>query len=350
MNNTYFKKLIKSSKPIKAQFHNSGDNNNYDIEAIPFGGRLKHKELSSRFERLYGDRVVIRAIDTCPYICSFCYEKPKITTKYRELSQIDINKAIEFIKNDQEINNVLVSGGSPLLLEFNTLRSILTSLFNIENVGQIYLAGGRPIFDPNIYTDELANLIASFNTPNETKPYLSKKIGLSIHINHPDELTVIPPGEKMSVIKAITRFTSKGVLVYSQSTVLKGINDEKDIIEELCFLFSKNNILPYYFLHPLDTPWENRFRIPVNKFLELASHMSKFSGHVNPRFIIATPIGKITITGVEKLSTKKINNKNYVKLQTCYKKSDYIKYNRLETLPPNVDIDNGYMSIYYPDY
>jgi L-lysine 2,3-aminomutase len=347
--NNYFKKLIKVSIPVRKQFQHLSSAKTFDIETIPFGGKLRHKELSNRFERLYVDRVVLRVIDTCPYICNFCYEKPKITTEYRTLPEQDIKNALEYIKKHKEINNILISGGSPVLLEYKALKTILDELSNIENVNQIYIAGGRPIFNPNLYSLELADLLSEYNRINYKKPFLSKKVGMSVHINHPDEINIVPKGEKLSAIEALNRFISKGILVYCQSAVLAGINDNKDTIEELCILFSQNNILPYYFLHPLNTPWEQRFRIPVSQFVKLASHMSRLSGHVNPRFIIATPVGKITITGTETLQYKIINGKKFVRLKTYYLEKEFKESNRLKTLPPNVEIEEGRLVVYYND-
>jgi lysine 2,3-aminomutase len=353
MGKAYFKKLLSLSKPIRAQFERKGKLSRYLMEQIPFGGvdeQMQYKERSKGLEQLYAERVVLRISNRCPQVCNFCYEIPRLKRGPKALDDKSIRRAVEIIANDKLINSVLTSGGSPFVLGVEKLDGIISALSSIDHVKQIYVAGGRIIFDPDLWSGKMAQMIAGHNAVDFDDPAKSRVVGVSTQFNHPDELLRIPEGFPRNVIHALNEFTSRGISIHCYTTLLKGINDDPETLKRLFVALRQNNVRPYYLVHAMDTPWNSELRTRLQKMVDLAKEIEHLSGQVKPLFIVATAIGKVAIQSNMNLEYETIGGVKHVVLDTPYRADEFRKANALENLPSKVEAkQDGRLRIYYPD-
>ncbi len=333
----YLLKQIKKSKFIAKQFLPSIQELKKDIPVSePFKGLLKTDIMG--FERLYEDRVVFKLISDCPSYCRFCYRRGYVFGKEKIMNKSDIRKAIIFVKNDKSIRNILLTGGTPLLLRTKHIENIIKELVNINHINQIYFALGRSIMDPNLITDKFAKMLAKYNNPLN-----HKSIACTVHINHPDELTP-------EVIKALTKLTSRGITVWTQTTLLKGINDDKKTMLKMYRMFRSINLIPYYLIHAIPMIGTSHFRTSVEKGIQIMRYLEQFSGHERPIYIVIPTVGKVHLTGNTILKYKTIDRKQYVILRTPYKAKKFFEVNKTNQLPHRHSVDrNGYIIAEYLD-
>jgi KamA family protein len=334
---SYLLKQIKKSKFIAKQFLPSVQELRKDIPIKePFKGLLKTD--IKGFERLYEDRVVFKLTSSCPAHCRFCYRRGYVFGEEKIMSKRDIQKAINFVRKDNTIRNVLLTGGTPLLLGTKYIEDIIKRVISISHINQIYFALGRPIMNPDLITDEFAEMLAKYNKPTQ-----HKNIACTVHINHPDELTP-------EVIKALTKLTSRGITVWTQTTLLKGINDNEKTLAKLYQLFRSINLIPYYLIHAMPMIGTSHYRTSVERGVKIMKYLEQYSGHERPIYIVIPSVGKVQLTGNTELKYKTINGERYVVLKTPYKVEKFFKVNKINRLPEKHFVDKeGYIIAYYLD-
>ena len=148
---------------------------------------------------------------------------------------IDVDPGIKYISEHPEINNVLLTGGDPLILAARRLDMIFTRLREIDHVKIIRVGSKLPVFNPmRIYEDqELLDVIRKHSTKE-------KRIYIMAHVNHPREITE-------EAYKGFQALHDAGAIVVNQTPVLKGINDDPDVLGELMDKLSWAGVTPYYF-------------------------------------------------------------------------------------------------------
>lgn len=339
---SYLLKQIKRSKFIAKQFLPSIQELKKDIPITePFKGLLKTS--IKGFERLYEDRVVFKLTSDCPSYCRFCYRRAYVFGKEKIMDKNDIKKAIAFVKNDKSIRNILLTGGTPILLGTTYIENIIKELIKINHINQVYLALGRPIMEPNLIGDNLAKMLVKYNKINPNNPIQSKNISCSVHVNHPDELTP-------EVLNSLNKLTSRGISVWTQIGLFKGINDSPRIISKLCQMLRANNLIPYYLIHAMPMIGTSHFRTSVEKGIQIMRYLEQFSGHERPIYIVLPSVGKVHLTGSSVLKYKIVDGKRYVVLKTPYRAKTFFKVNRTNKLPDKHFINkDGFIKAYYLD-
>jgi lysine 2,3-aminomutase len=334
---TYLLEQIKKSKNIANQFLPSIKELNNDILVVePFKGLLETDV--KVFERLYEERIVLKLTSICPSHCRFCYRRGFVFGEEKNIDKKELLKAIEIVKSEKSVRNVLLTGGIPLVLGLKKIELVINEIAKIDHIKQIYFALGRPIMGPSIITDEFAKMISTLN--NSLK---DKSIACTVHINHPDELTE-------EVTDSLKKLSSKGITIWTQSTLLKGINDDPIVFSELCQKFRANNLIPYYLIHAMPMIGSSHFRTSVKKGVEIMKYFEQFSGHERPIYIVIPSAGKVQLSGDSKLKYKRIEGKKYVLLNTSYKASDFLQRNELNELPEYHYVDKrGFIVAAYLD-
>lgn len=333
----YLLKQIKKSEFIAKQFLPSIQELRKDIPiSEPFKGLLKTS--IKGFERLYEDRVVFKLTSDCPSYCRFCYRRGYVFGKEKVMDKNDIKRAIAFVKKDKSVRNVLLTGGTPLLLGTRYIENIIKELMKVNHINQIYLALGRPIMDPDLISNDFAKMLAKYNNP-----LTHKNIACTVHINHPDELTP-------EVIKSLTKLTSKGITVWTQTTLLKGINDDEKTMLRMYQMFRSINLIPYYLIHTMPMIGTSHFRTSVEKGIQIMRYLEQFSGHERPIYIVIPAVGKVHLTGNTIPKYKVIDRKKYIILRTPYKTKKFFEVNKTKQLPDGHFTDkDGYITAHYLD-
>ena len=195
------------------------------------------------------------------------------------LNDKEIKKVFHFLSQRKEINEVIISGGDPLVCPQKYLEKIINGLVKLQRQGQINIIriGTRlPITNPVVIKNWHYQLLAKIKNPY-----------LMVHINHKAELTP-------EALRAINNFRVKSLAtIMSQSVLLKGVNDNEKTLYELFYKLTEEGIRPYYLFQNDPVYWAAHFTVPIKKAIKIWQKLRpKLSGiAATARFVIDTPFG-----------------------------------------------------------
>ena len=221
----------------------------------------------------YPDRVLLMLNNQCPIICRFCTRKRKIGFP-GIVTRETLRQGIEYIARHPEIRDVIMSGGDPLLVPDKELERILGSLREIKHLEIIRIGTRVPGALPARITPALCEMLKKFHP-----------LYANLHFNHPAEITP-------EVELACNRMADAGIPLGSQTVLLKGVNDDVEIMKELVHKLLKIRIKPYYLYQADMTMGTDHFRTKIEKGLEIIRGLQGHtSGMGVPYFVIDTPGG-----------------------------------------------------------
>lgn len=221
----------------------------------------------------YPDRVLYITTNFCATYCRFC-------TRKRILGKVSIvpslQKVVEYLKNNKQVHDVVVSGGDPLTLPNVEIKKILSELSALDSIDIIRIGSRVPVTLPmRLFDEELLEILDSF----------SDKLWLNTHFNHPNEIT------EVSYI-AIRNVLRLGIPVNNQTVLLKGINDNVDTMRKLMLGLIGIKVRPYYLFHCDPTKGVKHFRTSLLKGMEI---MEGLRGHITglavPTYVVDAPGG-----------------------------------------------------------
>ncbi|AKK20589.1 lysine-2,3-aminomutase-like protein [Candidatus Liberibacter africanus] len=257
-------------------------------------GDNNHSPLKGIVHR-YPDRVLLKLLHVCPVYCRFCFRREMIgTQKGSVLSSEEIENAISYIQENTQIWEVIFTGGDPLILSHKRLQKVLKKLRDIKHIKILRFHSRVPIVDPQRINPEFIQCLKEAGKP----------IYIAIHANHPYEFSP-------ESIKAINALADAGIILLSQSVLLKGINDDPEILENLMRTFVELRIKPYYLHHPDLAPGTSHFRLTIEEGKKIVARLKeKISGLCQPFYILDIPggYGKVKI---DSHNIKKIDNESY---------------------------------------
>lgn len=236
----------------------------------------------------YGTTALLMVSEVCGAYCRYCFRKRLFRNDIKEAMN-DVNPGLEYIAKTPEINNVLLTGGDSLILATKKLEQIIERLRSIDHVKIIRLGSKMPVFNPmRIYEDpDLLKLIRKYSTPE-------KRIYVMAHINHPREITP----EAMKGFKALH---DAGAIVVNQTPVLKGINDDPQVLAELLDRLSWAGVTPYYFFINRPVAGNNDFVLTLEEAYNIVEQAkAKTSGlGKRVRLSMSHTSGKIEILAIQ---------------------------------------------------
>lgn len=236
----------------------------------------------------YRTTALLIVSEVCGAYCRYCFRKRLFRNDVKE-AMSDVSAGIEYIAKHPEINNVLLTGGDSLILATPKLEMILDQLRAIEHVKIIRLGSKIPVFNPmRIYEDEkLLQLIKKHSSSD-------KRIYIMAHINHPREIT---PEAK----RGFEALHQAGAIVVNQTPILRGINDNADVLAELLDRLSWAGVTPYYFFINRPVAGNRDFVLPLEEVYKLVEEAkSKTSGlGKRIRLSMSHTSGKIEILAIE---------------------------------------------------
>lgn len=224
----------------------------------------------------YPDRVLLLATEHCAMYCRHCTRR-RLVGDHEEKDSNNLNRfdsAIEYIKGNRKIRDVLISGGDPLILEDEVLENLIQKIRAISHVEVLRLGTRIPVTLPQRITENLVNMLKKYSP-----------IWISIHFNHPKEIT------KRCEI-ACDMLSESGIPLGSQTVLLKGINDRPYIMRKLVHDLLKIRVRPYYIYQCDPVRGTQHFRTPVSVGINI---MEKLRGHTSgyavPTYVIDGPGG-----------------------------------------------------------
>jgi lysine 2,3-aminomutase len=221
----------------------------------------------------YPQRVIFLVSNQCAAYCRFCMRKRRVAT-IDQVSPQAIQHALHYISRSKTINEVILSGGDPLLLSDDDLANILGALKRMPHIRVLRIHTRVPCTWPQRITPILAQRLSAFHP-----------LYINIHCNHPDEITA-------QTIWACTLLADAGIALGSQTVLLKGVNDQSAILHCLMEALLAVRVRPYY-LHQLDrVPGSLHFQVPIERGLDLMAGLrGRLSGMGMPHYMIDLPGG-----------------------------------------------------------
>ena len=260
----------------------------------------------------YPDRVLFLVSNRCAMYCRHCTRKRKVGDPDHIPSRQQIQAGINYIKNNRQIRDVLLSGGDPFMLPDDYLDWILTELNSIPHVEVVRIGTRTPVVLPYRITDKLVQML------KEHQP-----LWLNTHFNHPRELTP-------SAREALRKLADAGIPLGNQSVLLAGVNDCPQIMKKLYQKLVQNRVRPYYLFQCDLSEGLSHFRTSIGKGIEI---MESLQGHTSgfavPTYVVDAPGGggKIPVMPnyIVSWSTNKVILRNYEGIITTYKEPDDYK-------------------------
>ena len=282
------------SGALKRQFYpcieEIGDNKGY---LDPIGDR-RHAPLPGVIHR-YSDRVLLLVASECFANCRFCFRKGLLAASAPFTAKL--SEAISYIEQDDQIWEVILSGGDPLTLSGTKLANVISAVENIAHISVIRIHTRTPVVNPARINAHLMKIFKDCKKP----------IYCVLHINHPSELAP-------EVEKACAKLRDTGAVLLSQSVLLREVNDNVETLASLMRRLVQNRIKPYY-LHNCD-PAEGTAHFNVD--LETGRHLvaelrRQVSGICQPTFILDIPHGYGKVTA---------NRENVLHVDGCWEAID----------------------------
>lgn len=215
----------------------------------------------------YRGRALIILSGGCAINCRYCFRRHFPYADSVGTAQIE--RALEEIRVDGSISEIILSGGDPLLLKDNTLAEIIERLAAIPHLRRLRVHTRVPVTIPSRITDSLLQAL----TGTRLTPVVV------LHINHPNEIDA-------DLGIALERCSSAGIQLLNQSVLLRGINDCASTLVELSEALCAVSVLPYY-IHLLD-PVAGAAHFDVNEALAVsiaAAMRERLPGYLMPRFV-----------------------------------------------------------------
>jgi EF-P beta-lysylation protein EpmB len=239
--------------------------NGFEIDPV----EDKTFKIAPRLLHKYEGRALLICTGACVMNCRFCFRQ---NFDY-SVDDKNFNEALEAIKNDHSIKEVILSGGDPLSLPDRTLQPLLQSLSDIPHVMRIRFHTRFPLGIPERIDESFLAMLQA----------IPKQIWFILHTNHSRELDA-------DVLKHLKQMQKLGVVILSQTVLLRGVNDSCTTLKELCEKLVDNGIFPYY-LHQLDrVQGAAHFEVSEDEGRALIAELSKqISGYAVPKYVREIP-------------------------------------------------------------
>jgi lysine 2,3-aminomutase len=238
-------------------------------------GDLAHSPVEGIVHR-YPDRVLLKAVHVCPVYCRFCFRREMVGPHgLGTLSPEALERALAYIRAHDEIWEVILTGGDPLVLSVRRLAAITEALSAIPDVKIVRLHTRVPVVEPERIDGEL---VAALQASGKTTY-------VALHANHPRELTE-------AARAACARLIDAGVAMVSQTVLLKGVNDDVETLAALMRAFVEARVKPYYLHHPDLAPGTSHFRLAIEDGQALVAALrGRVSGLCQPTYVLDIPGG-----------------------------------------------------------
>lgn len=224
----------------------------------------------------YPDRVLFLTTGFCSTYCRYCTRSRMVgeTNGEYSFSTSQWEKAAQYIEANPQIRDCLLSGGDPLSIGDDKLEWLLNRLRSIKHLEFIRIGTKIPVVMPQRITKQLTKMLKKYHP-----------LWMSIHFTHPEELTP-------ETIEACSRLADAGIPLGSQTVLLKGINDDINVIKPLMHGLLKARVKPYYLYQCDPVSGSAHFRTPVEKGLEIIRGLrGHTTGYAVPQFVVDAPNG-----------------------------------------------------------
>jgi len=223
----------------------------------------------------YPDRAVLLVSSSCPTFCRFCTRKNRLINGKRISLKDSLDGAIRYLEKSPMVQEVILSGGDPLLLSDEELDRILAKLKGIPHLQVLRINTRIPVTFPERITSGLCRMLKQHHP-----------LYVNTHFNHPLEIT-------RESSEACAMLADAGIPLGNQTVLLREVNDDPEVMKELMKKLLTLRVRPYY-IHQMDqVKGTNHFRTSVERGIRM---MRRLRGHISgmaiPYYVIDLPGGK----------------------------------------------------------
>ncbi len=224
----------------------------------------------------YPDRILFKLVQVCAVYCRFCFRRETVGPgKPNALSDDAYRAALDYIRANDGIWEVILTGGDPLMLSPRRLAEIMADLAAIDHVKIIRIHTRVPVAAPARVNSEM---VAALKAQGATT-------WVAVHANHPREFSE-------AARKACARLADAGIPLVSQSVLLRGVNDDAATLESLLRTFVELRIKPYYLHHGDLAPGTSHLRTTLAHGQKLIRGLrGRLSGLCQPEYVLDIPGG-----------------------------------------------------------
>jgi lysine 2,3-aminomutase len=221
----------------------------------------------------YPDRLLFLVSHMCASYCRFCTRKRKVGDPSK-IHPRYIENGLDYIRAHEEVRDVIVSGGDPLMLSDSRLEQILKELRAIPHLEILRIGTRVPCFLPQRVTPKLVAMLRSYHP-----------LYINVHFNHPDEITA-------EAARALNLLADAGIPLGNQTVLLKGVNDDPAVMKRLMQRLLFVRVRPYYIYQADYVSGTEHLRTTVEKGLEIMDAIRGWtSGLAVPYYCIDAPGG-----------------------------------------------------------
>jgi lysine 2,3-aminomutase len=272
-----FAQRIKESgktSPLWKQFVPSYNEQSSEGLVDPIGDVKKSK--GSGIIHRYESRILFTPTTVCPIICRYCFRKNELSSNDKIFNQ-NLEGLKQYLQDNPKINEVILTGGDPLILSEDKLKKI-TNLLIASNIYFLRFHTRTPIILPDRINDAFIDYI------NSITPHF-KKIIFVLHTNHSSEIDD-------KVIKALNKLRECRIDKKVQSVLLKGVNNTVESLIELFYKVIDCDFTPYYLHHPDRVKGAMHFYLTLEEGRSIYIKLrDKLPGWAIPHYIIDHPTG-----------------------------------------------------------
>jgi len=256
------------SDPVKKQFYYSileeQEDPNFCLDPL----QEENFKITENMLHKYHGRALLLTTPNCAMNCRFCFRR------HMEIpDKKDFTEEISYISHNTVIKEIILSGGDPLMMNREKLYALIRKFDAIPHLKVIRIHTRAPMGIKNIIDDKLMQILSS----------ISKQVIFVLHINHAEELSC-------HAIENIEKLKANNILLFSQSVLLKDVNDDIATLQTLFEKLIELHIIPYY-LHQLDKiSGASHFYVKKEKGIKLYEELrAKISGYCLPRYVEEKP-------------------------------------------------------------
>lgn len=243
---------------------------------------LQHEMKTPICQHKYDNRVILRMVNACNSYCQFCFEALrtlKVDSNKANAGRSSFHDSLEYIKNTPSIEEVILSGGDPMMLTDKKLEESLAAIRGVRDDVLIRLHTRALTFNPYRITDALISMLEKYQVN-----------AFGAHICHPYELS----SDFRAAIKRIQQVVP---IVFANMPLLKGINDNEKTLHKLFIELYRMGVKPYYLYHFMPfSPGSSVYKTSIRDAIAIMSRLKRrVSNIAMPEYVLPHAKGKFTV-------------------------------------------------------
>jgi KamA family protein len=234
----------------------------------------------------YRQTALLLVTEKCFSYCRFCFRRRFVGTDGSEIAR-DYGRIADYIATRSEITNVLITGGDPLVLGSDELREIVEYLLPIRHLNSIRFGTKAVVYAPQRFEDDdLFSLFQSIRAAGKTPTLIT-------HVDHLGEIS-------SEAETQFQRLWTSGVQLLNQAVLLRGINDDPDVLATTMQKLHGLGVHPYYLFQARPVSGARHFQVELRRGAEITRRISQRLSGIEKtfRYVMSHRIGKVEILGL----------------------------------------------------